>query len=92
MIRILAYNKQELRFSFTVKRKGSGDSQRGTRKTGGEAAAAFAGANRGKMAQVSPAPGMHKQKTASTESPWTAHPLPGALCVRENPDGCSQMF
>lgn len=45
MIKILTYNHQYLRFPFTVKRKGHGNFQRSTRKTGGEAAAVFAMAN-----------------------------------------------
>ena len=45
MIKILVYNIDKIRFPFTVKRKRHGYFQRSTRNTGGDAAAAFAGAN-----------------------------------------------
>ena len=47
MIKILVYNIDKIRFPFTVKRKRHGNFQRSTRNTGGNAAAAFAGATAG---------------------------------------------
>lgn len=93
MIKILVYNTDKIRFPFTVKRKRHGNFQRRTRNTGGDAAAAFAGATAGRRKNRPDAhcPVTRKRKTANARSPWAALPMPGALCVTENVDDILQV-
>ena len=84
MIKILVYNIDKIRFPFTVKRKRHGNFQRSTRNTGGDAAAAFAGATARARQNGPSQPFRHAQtKTANAKSPWAARP-PGVFCVDEN--------
>lgn len=81
MIKILVYNKYEHRFPFTVKRKGHGNFQRSTRKTGGDAAAAFAGksADKAKKRMVTRSPVTRKQENRQRKIPLGSSAARGVL-------------
>lgn len=81
MIKILVYNTDKIRFPFTVKRKRHGNFQRSTRNTGGDAAAAFAGATAGrrKTGRMRTAPSRANGKPPTQDPPGQPYDARGAL-------------